>query len=85
VVRALTDAGEGPARIGIVTPRKLGGAVVRNRVRRRVREVLRTHQEQLPEGSWIVIYPKRGLENAAFETLRDSLLDALESALKESR
>ncbi|MBZ5583189.1 MAG: ribonuclease P protein component [Acidobacteriia bacterium] len=49
---------EGP-RIGFTTPRALGKAVVRNRIRRRVREAVRLLLEQLnPEWS-IVINPRR--------------------------
>jgi len=33
--------GEGPARLGITVTRKVGGAVVRQRIKRRVREVFR--------------------------------------------
>jgi ribonuclease P protein component len=49
----------GGPRIGFTTPRALGKAVVRNRIRRRVREAVRLHLEQLsPEWS-IVFNPRR--------------------------
>ena len=51
-------AGSGP-RIGFTVPRALGKAVVRNRIKRRVREAVRLYLNQLsPEWS-IVINPRR--------------------------
>lgn len=49
---------DGP-KIGFTVPRAIGKAVVRNRIRRRVREAVRLHLERLsPEWS-IVINPRR--------------------------
>ena len=55
--------------IGFTTPRALGKAVVRNRIRRRVREAVRLHLEQLsPEWS-IVFNPRRKAMEAPFPEL----------------
>ncbi len=45
--------------IGFTTPRALGVAVVRNRIRRRVREALRVRLQQLSPQWSIVINPRR--------------------------
>jgi ribonuclease P protein component len=59
---------EGP-RIGFTTPRALGKAVVRNRIKRRVREAVRLRLDQLnPEWS-IVINPRRKVLEAPFPEL----------------
>jgi ribonuclease P protein component len=42
-------------RAGFITSRKVGNAVARNRVRRRLREIVRRHQTELIDGIWIVI------------------------------
>jgi ribonuclease P protein component len=66
-------AGGGP-RIGFTTPRALGKAVVRNRIRRRVREAVRLHLEQLnPEWS-IVFNPRRKAMEAPFPELEREIL-----------
>jgi ribonuclease P protein component len=52
-VAVLSSAG-GIARAGFITSRKVGGAVARNRVRRRLREIVRHHQNDIVEGTWIV-------------------------------
>ena len=49
VMRARRTDGE-VTRIGMSTPRGLGGAVIRNTVRRRIREALRIRYPSLPSG-----------------------------------
>ncbi|MBA3963097.1 MAG: ribonuclease P protein component [Chthoniobacterales bacterium] len=41
-------------KIGLVTSKRVGGAVVRNRVRRRLREIVRRHQHEVRAGFWLV-------------------------------
>ena len=47
--------GEKSFRLGLITSRRVGGAVVRNRVRRRLREIIRRHQHALTRGVWFVV------------------------------
>ena len=44
-----------PARVGFVVSRAVGGAVVRNKVRRRLRHLARGYLGSLPEGSLLVV------------------------------
>ena len=46
---------EEPARAGFVVSRAVGGAVVRNKVRRRLRALMGRHMESLPQGSLLVV------------------------------
>lgn len=50
----------GPTRLGVTASRKVGGAVVRNRVKRLVREFFRTHYRMLPEGKDLSVIAKPG-------------------------
>jgi ribonuclease P protein component len=51
------------ARAGLVVPRAVGGAVVRNQVLRRLRALLATRlHASVPDGSWLVV---RALPEAA--------------------
>jgi len=64
----------GPWRAGFVTSGRLGGAVVRNRVRRRLREIVRRHQHGLRQGVWFVIIARHEAATASYGALEDELL-----------
>jgi ribonuclease P protein component len=57
----------GRPRLGIAATRKMGRAVVRNRARRRARELFRQHKPQACCD--FVVIPRREFVNAAFPTL----------------
>ena len=65
------------SRFGFSIKRALGGAVVRNRIRRRVREVVRLHREEISAGWDFVIHPKASVEYAAFAALESDLVRLL--------
>jgi ribonuclease P protein component len=65
-------------RFGFVTSRAVGGAVVRNRVRRRLREVVRSLP--LKNGWDVVIIARRSAAEAPYGQLRQSLASLLERA-----
>ena len=46
-------------RIGFTTGRVLGGAVARNRIRRRMREAVRLHATELPQCTDVVLHPRK--------------------------
>ena len=69
-------------RWGIVASKKLGPAVVRNRIKRRLREILR--QANLKPGTDIVIIARSGVAQAAFSEIQLAALELLNKAgLKE--
>lgn len=55
----------GAWRLGLAVTRKTGCAVVRNRVKRVVRDFFRLNQARLPQGHDIVVVPKRTLHPLA--------------------
>jgi len=61
---------EGAAKVGMITSKRVGGAVVRNRVRRRLRELVRHSRAHFPPGSLIVVIAKPSAAAASFEELR---------------
>ena len=67
------------SRFGFSIKKELGGAVVRNRMRRRLREMVRFHREEIPAGWDIVIHPKRSVAKAPFAALAAELLRLLKS------
>lgn len=67
-------------RVGITVSKKLGGAVVRNRVRRRIREVYRLHESQFGAGWDIVVVARSRAISVSFEKLTDSYLSLAQKA-----
>ena len=65
------------SRVGLTTPRKLGMAVSRNRIRRRVREIFRAAWPVLPRGFDIVVNPRRSSCEREYAELRSELLSLL--------
>jgi ribonuclease P protein component len=70
------------SRFGFSIKKALGNAVVRNRIRRRMREVVRGHRQEIPAGWDIVIHPKATAERAEFAVLTADLLRLLQGATK---
>jgi len=56
-------------RAGFVTSRVLGRAAVRNRARRRLREIVRKHQREIASGIWIVTIARASAAAADFQQL----------------
>jgi ribonuclease P protein component len=65
------------SRFGFSIKRALGGAVVRNRMRRRMREVVRLHREEISAGWDFVIHPKANMASTAFAALENDLVRLL--------
>src|SRR5215510_2853323 len=65
-------------RLGIAATRKLGGAVVRNRAKRLIREVFR--RNKLAPGYDIVIVPRRELLDASLSALEIEYRHSVERA-----
>lgn len=64
------------ARLGITATRKVGSAVVRNRLKRRVREIYRRWSERTSLSCMdIVVHLKPAARDASFQELRQELLD----------
>lgn len=64
-------------RLGIITSRRAGSAVVRNRMRRRMREIFRAHQQGLRADVDIVIVMRPSARDAAFSDLEERFLNAV--------
>ena len=56
-------------RAGFITSRALGPAVARNRVRRRLREIVRKHQREIVDGTWIVTIARANAVGATYQQL----------------
>ncbi len=70
----------GQNRVGITTGKKLGHAVVRNRVRRRLREVYRLNEEKFQPGWDIVVVARSKAISAKFSDLTAGYLSLARKA-----
>ena len=61
-------------RFGFSIKKALGGAVVRNRIRRRLREMVRTHRQEIPVGWDMVMHPKSSVAKLPLPALTLDLL-----------
>jgi ribonuclease P protein component len=69
--------GLGHSRFGWSIRKALGGAVRRNRIRRRLREIVRLHRQEISPGWDIVIHPRSSAATADFSALAGELLRLL--------
>ena len=67
-------------RVGITVGKKLGHAVVRNRVRRRLREVYRLNEDKFQAGWDIVVVARTRAVYAEFDQLVDAYMTAAQKA-----
>ena len=67
-------------RVGVTVSKKLGGAVVRNRVRRRLREVYRLNEHRFAPGWDIVVVARSRCVGAEFASLERAYLSLAEKA-----
>jgi ribonuclease P protein component len=67
-------------RLGVVTSRKIGGAVVRSRARRLLRESFRQHQNELAQPVELVLVARPSIAGRAFAEVEKDFLTTLRRA-----
>ena len=67
-------------RVGLTVSKKQGCAVVRNRIRRRLREVYRLNEDKFQPGWDIVVVARSRCLNANFQKLCEAYLSLAEKA-----
>ena len=60
-------------RIGISISKRIGNSVKRNKLKRRMREVIKENAPRLPAGMDIVIVARRGPSEASFQEIREDI------------
>lgn len=75
------DQSDSPARVAVAfaISRRLGGAVTRNRLRRRLRSLMGEVEDSLRDGSYLITAGFRATE-LSYDDLRDDLRRALRDA-----
>lgn len=68
---------EGPSRLGITASRKIGNPVVRNRVKRQIREIFRLNKASIVPAADVVVNLKRASVDSSYQELQTAFLKAL--------
>jgi ribonuclease P protein component len=58
-------------RLGITASRKVGNAVIRNRIKRWVREIFRQNPQIFPRPVDVVVIVKRGIDDFSYRTIEE--------------
>jgi ribonuclease P protein component len=77
------EALEGP-RVGLTAGKVLGKAHERNRIKRRMRDVLRRHLDLLPPGCDLILHPRRTVLTIEFAKLEAEVVRILTQARSEA-
>ncbi|HCJ66428.1 MAG TPA: ribonuclease P protein component [Elusimicrobia bacterium] len=71
---------DGQVRLGLVVSRKLGEAVKRNKLKRRLREIFRLHKHLLKPGLDMIFLPRNQAINCNYQELEKSVLSIFKRA-----
>jgi len=80
VLSVLKKSPSKETRVGLITSKRLGGAVERNRVRRRFREIVRVAMPGLQQGIWFVLIARKNAVTAPFQALQREWLQLAQRA-----
>jgi ribonuclease P protein component len=80
VVLNWVDASSAQTRVGVITSRKIGGAVVRTRARRLLREAFRLNQHRIARPVDIVLVARQSIVEKAFAAVEGDFVTALRRA-----
>jgi len=80
VLYSARQEGQAAFRAGISVSKKIGNAVIRNRVKRLIREAVARLEYAIPKGVDLVIIARPGVESMSLENIEQSLLHVMKRA-----
>ncbi len=80
----LAKTGDANSMTGFAVSRAVGGAVIRNRVTRRLRAIMADELKQLPHGSLVVLRALPAAATVGFEDLKADVASGLRRALAKA-
>ncbi|WFA08316.1 ribonuclease P protein component [Tissierella sp. Yu-01] len=64
-------------RLGLTITKKVGNAVVRNKIRRRLKEIYRLNLYRVKDGYDLIIIPKKNVVDISYKELESALIHIL--------
>lgn len=64
-------------RLGITITKKIGNAVTRNRIRRRIKEIYRLNIHRIKDGYDLIFIPKKNVIDISYKELESALIHIL--------
>ena len=80
VVYAMNNGSNLKIRVGVSCSKKLGGAVVRNRIRRRIKEIMRLQMDRIVTRQDIIIIARKPCVELSYKEMERSLMHVLKRA-----
>jgi ribonuclease P protein component len=77
VVYAMANKRNEKIRVGVSASKKLGGAVVRNRLRRMIKEIVRHHIDEIIRGYDLIVIVRGPAVQMTYQEMEKSLLHAI--------
>ncbi len=71
-------------KVGVVASKKIGKSVKRNRAKRRLREIVRLSQHEIPKDIWVVLIARRDILNVNFKMAKDLFVKIVNEICKDS-
>ncbi|QQE74460.1 ribonuclease P protein component [Brevibacillus composti] len=80
VLYSCKQEGQAAFRAGISVSKKIGNAVIRNRVKRKVREAISRLERAIPPDMDVVIIARPGVEDMSVDDIEQSLIHVMKRA-----
>lgn len=80
IILVIAPNGKGISRVGVSASRAVGGAVARNRAKRRLREVIRGYLSQFEPGWDMILIARSPALDAKWTSLNESITGLLKQA-----
>jgi len=80
ILYTAVEKGQKEVRVGISVSRKVGKAVERNRIKRRLSEIMRFHLPFIKEGTHLILIARPAIKDADFNEIEKEVVYLLQKA-----